>query len=175
MQASEASHTDEGETPGERGVASRMAVEIAVAAAVALLAAVAIWSNLSIGVGWTDDGPQAGYFPMWIAVIVLACSLVAMAQAWREADRTPFVTATQLRQVGVVLLPLALYVLAIGWLGIYVSSALFLAGFMVFVGRFPWWKSAAFGLAAALLLFWVFEIQFRVPLPKGPVETMLGY
>jgi len=25
------------------------------------------------------------------------------------------------------------------------------------------------------VLFWMFEIQFAVPLPKGPLETLLGY
>ena len=160
---------------GGRAVVSRMAMEIAVAALVGLLAALAIWSNLSIGVAWGDEGPQAGYFPMWIGVIVLACSLISMVQAWRDADRTPFVTVAQLRQVAVVLLPLVLYVALIGTLGIYVSSALFLGGFMIRVGRFAWWKGVAFGACAASLLFWVFEVQFRVPLPKGPVEAMLGY
>ena len=163
------------EANDEKGLVSRRGMEMVVAALVAALAALAIYSNYAIGAGWSDDGPQAGYFPMWIGVIVLACSLITLVQAWRQGERSSFVTATQLRQVFVVLVPLTLYVALIGTLGIYVSSALFLIGFMIFVGKFAWWKAALFSVAVITLIFWVFEIQFRVPLPKGPLEMALGF
>lgn len=165
----------ETQAPEEKGLVSRRSMEMVVAALVAALAGLAIWSNLAIGAGWNEDGPQAGYFPMWIGVIVLTCSLIVLVQAWRQGERTSFVTATQLRQVFVVLAPLVLYVALIGSLGIYVSSALFVFGFMVFVGKFAWWKALGFSAAVIALIFWVFEIQFRVPLPKGPLEMALGF
>ena len=31
------------------------------------------------------------------------------------------------------------------------------------------------GLAVALVLFFMFDIWFLVPLPKGPIEDMLGF
>ena len=163
------------EPPEERGLVSRRTMEMVVAAAVAAMAALAIYTNHAIGSGWSDEGPQAGYFPMWIGVIVLVCSLITFIQAWRQGERTSFVTATQLRQVFVVLIPLTIYVALIGTIGIYVASALFLIGFMIFIGKFAWWKSLGFSVAVIALIFWVFEIQFRVPLPKGPLEMALGF
>ncbi|MNO06483.1 Tripartite tricarboxylate transporter TctB family protein [compost metagenome] len=63
----------------------------------------------------------------------------------------------------------------IGLLGIYVASAIFIVGFMVWVGKSSWLKALLIGVGINVMLFWIFEIQFRVPLPKGPLEAALGY
>jgi putative tricarboxylic transport membrane protein len=86
-----------------------------------------------------------------------------------------FVTWRQLRQVLRVFVPLLVFVVLIAWLGIYVASALFMALFMVTLGAFRPWTVALASLLVPLIAFWVFEIQFRVPLPKGPVESVLGF
>ena len=86
-----------------------------------------------------------------------------------------FVTWTQLRLLLSVLLPTAFYVAAIPFAGLYLSSAALVVWFMVRLGGFPLWMAAAAGLATALVAFVVFELWFLVALPKGPVETWLGY
>ena len=62
-----------------------------------------------------------------------------------------------------------------GLRGDTVASALLVAWFMVRLGGFPWWKAAGAGVATALVAFVVFEEWFLVALPKGPIETWLGY
>ena len=59
-------------------------------------------------------------------------------------------------------------------LGIYVASAIFITGFMLMVGREHPLKSLGVGIAVPLVLFMMFERWFLVPLPKGPIESMLG-
>jgi hypothetical protein len=66
-------------------------------------------------------------------------------------------------------------VLAIPYLGVYVSSALLIAGFMKYFGQYSWLKSVIVAVVVPLLLFVTFEQWFLVPLPKGPVESFLGY
>ena len=46
---------------------------------------------------------------------------------------------------------------------------------MVTLGSFRPWSVALASLLVPLIAFWVFEIQFRVPLPKGPIEAFLGF
>jgi hypothetical protein len=77
--------------------------------------------------------------------------------------------------VAQIFAPLAIYVAAIEWIGIYVSSAIFMAAFMVFLGSFRWWTTLVISALTPVIAFWVFELQFRVPLPKGPFEAWLGY
>ena len=77
----------------------------------------------------------------------------------------------------VVLVPAAVFVGAVNFLGLYVASAIYVAGFMVLLGKFPWWKSVVVALAMATLLFLMFEVWFKVPLFKGSLEPLafLGY
>ncbi len=103
-------------------------------------------SNYHIGAGWAPDGPQAGYFPLRIGAIIFVACLAVLWQAWRTASDATFVTWPQLRQVAVILVPLTIYVALIKFLGIYVASAIFIAGFMRVMGKFAWWRAVLTGV-----------------------------
>jgi putative tricarboxylic transport membrane protein len=94
--------------------------------------------------------------------------------AWaRNMDQT-FVEVGQLKLVLSVLVPTSVYVALIGWLGIYVASVVFIAFFMRWLGKYSWWKLTAVSIGNSVFFFVIFEIWFRIPLPKGPLEAMLG-
>lgn len=151
------------------------AAEIGVAIAIALGAVVVMVSNYQIGAGWAPDGPEAGYFPLRIGALIFLACLVVLWQARRTPSDAVFVTWPQLKQVAVILVPLTVYVALIAFLGIYVASAIFIAGFMLAVGKFAWWRAVLTGVVINVVLFWIFEMQFRVPLPKGPLEAAFGF
>jgi hypothetical protein len=164
----------------DRGEASQTVIttrtaELVTGALLAAFGMLVVVSNYRIGAGWADDGPQAGYFPMRMGAFILIASIAVLVHALLTNDRSAFVEKEQLRQVATVLLPLVLYVAALQFVGIYVASALFIALFMIFIGKFALWKAAAVAIGINLLLFWVFEVQFLVPLPKGPLESFFGY
>ena len=73
-----------------------------------------------------------------------------------------------------LLIPTLFYVIGIYFLGIYVSSILFVALFMVFLGKYHWLRSVLVALGVSIAFFLLFEVWFRVPLPKGPLEAVLG-
>lgn len=158
-------------------VVSVRTVEIAVAVLFLLVAAVVIYDSNRIGFGWAPEGPQAGYFPFYIGVLIAIASIVNLLQAILAQDlgRKTFVERGQFRLVLSVLVPMAIYVAAIYFVGIYVASVLFIAIFMRWLGRFGWTKIALVGLLVPVGLFFMFEIWFLVPLPKGPLEALLGY
>ena len=66
------------------------------------------------------------------------------------------------------------YVAAIPWLGIYLASALLIAGFMRWIGRYGWLLTSAISIGLPVIVYITFEIWFLVPLPKGPLEDLLG-
>lgn len=160
-----------------RGVPSQGTMELLTAALIFGIGLVVIYDSNRLGSGWAEDGPKAGYFPFRIGVILCLCSVIIFVQALlrRRELAGNFIERAQIAPVLTVLVPTMAYVLAIQFLGIYVASSLFVALFMVFVGKFPWWKSVVIAVAMSLLAFWVFEKQFLVPLPKGPLEEWLGY
>ena len=76
-----------------------------------------------------------------------------------------------------VLVPAAIYVLAVQFIGLYVASAIYIAVFMVWLGRYSWWKSVVVGVVISALFFLMFEVWFKVPLFKGVLDPLgfLGY
>jgi hypothetical protein len=159
-----------GAGPSHRGT------EIGVTAVVALLGVIAIIGSLKVGADWGSDGPRAGFIPFYIGVILLIASAVNVTHAWAAPrDGQLFATWSQLRKVTSVVVPTAIYVFAIPYTGIYVASALLIAGFMMWLGRYSAVASIATGIAMPLITFVTFEMWFLVPLPKGPLERMLGF
>jgi hypothetical protein len=173
---------------------SKRRAEIAVAAAFVLFSGAVVVDSVRIGRGWGSDGPEAGFYPFYVALLLGACAVTILVREWRaptgfapspdasnpgEPDEAasvpPFVSSTQLGRVLSVLLPTTLYIGVLLWVGIYVASALFLVGFMRVQGKYPWSRSLALGIAVPLLMFFAFEFGFGVPLPKGPLEHWLGY
>ena len=160
-----------------RGGPSHSAVEAAVAAVIMAIGVVMIIDNAKIGAGWASDGPESGYFPLRIGVILCLASAVVMFKALygKQRQQAVFVTPERFKPVLAVLLPTALYVLAIQFLGIYVASTFFIGAFMRIMDKSSWLKTALVSLGVNGVLFWMFELQFKVPLPKGPLEALFGY
>ena len=165
------------EQSGGRAAFRYRAAELAVAAGFFVLGGIVIYDSLRLGMRWIADGPQPGYFPFYLGVIICISSLVTFVIALRmpEAKNKTFVETGQLRLVLSVLVPSMAYVALVGWLGIYVSAVLFIGLFMRWLGKYPWWKVVVVSVGTAVVFFLIFERWFLVPLPKGPVETMLGF
>jgi hypothetical protein len=146
-----------------------------------LLSAIVIYDALRLGIGWGTEGPQSGFFPFWLAAILAAVSLLISVHSWRSRSEVPFVTGERLIPVLKVLGPLAGFIVVTDppgpWsgLGLYVSAGLYLGFYMRWVGRHHWATVMALATAIPVLTFVIFETWFLVPMPKGPVETWLGY
>ena len=161
-----------------RGVPT-FAVEAAVALLILVMGLVVLFGSRKLGSGWTSDGPGAGYFPYYIGLILCISAAGAFYQALfgKKRNTEIFVDSEQLRRVLMVLLPALVYVLAVQFVGIYIASAVYIAGFMIILGKFHTGKSIATGLVIAVLFFVLFEVWFKVPLAKGRFDLLsfLGY
>ncbi|MDD5333829.1 MAG: tripartite tricarboxylate transporter TctB family protein [Rhodoferax sp.] len=153
------------------------AVDAIAAVVIFAVGVVMMVDNYKIGAGWASDGPESGYFPFRIGAILCFASLVVALRSLLGKQRKLeiFVSRERFKPVLLVLLPTAVYVLAIQFLGIYVASTLFIAAFMRVMDKSSWLKTLLVSLGVSVLLFWMFEIQFKVPLPKGPLEAWFGY
>ena len=162
---------------GKQGAGFRQkSAELVTAGIFLALGAIAIYDSVRLGAKWGEDGPQTGYFPFYIALIMSIASVVNLVRALlvgREHGHA-FVEHDQLKLVLAVLIPSALYVAVIGWLGIYLASAIFIGFFMRWLGKYLWWKVGAVSIGVSVVLFLIFESWFKVPLPKGPLESLLG-
>jgi len=126
--------------------------------------------SLKLGASWGADGPEAGYFPFYISLIIMLSSAVTLYQAAvvnKKMTTESFVAREPFKQVMAVLLPAIVFVLGVQLIGIYVSSALYIAIFMVWLGKYPIWKAIAVSVGVSVALYLMFEFWFQVPLPHG--------
>jgi putative tricarboxylic transport membrane protein len=158
-------------------VTSNRTVEVAVSLLLLALAVLLAYDNWRTGIGWDSTGPEPGYFPFYLSLILALASLYGLVKALlsRELGRETFVTRAQLRRVMAVFMPTLLFCLATQFLGLYVASFLLIGGFMRLVGKIAWWKSLATAFVFTAVMFVTFDIVFDVIMPKGPLEAALGY
>jgi putative tricarboxylic transport membrane protein len=158
-------------------VTNARTVEIVVSLSLLALALILGYDNWRTGVGWDETGPQPGYFPFYLSVILAAASLYGLLAALFSAAAASetFVTRAQLRRVMAVFVPTFLFCLVTQFLGLYVASFLLIAGFMRLVGKIALWKSLLTALLFTAAMFVTFDIAFDVIMPKGPLEAAFGY
>jgi hypothetical protein len=154
-------------------------VEAGLALFTAALGGVVMHGSYASGIGWGDAGPEAGYFPFYIGLLLTTASLANLLLTllrWRALGEA-FVSRGAFRQVLAVFLPIVIYVACMPFAGIYLASAGFIAWFM--------WRDRQrekpYGLptivavagGAALASYLIFALWFKVPLQAGPL-AMLG-
>jgi putative tricarboxylic transport membrane protein len=141
-----------------------------------VVAMVVAIEGLRLGVGWGTDGPRPGFFVFYLGVALLAAAaLVVIGAIRRPAPSGHFATGPQVRSVVTVFWPAVVMVILTHFLGLYVTGALYLAGYMRWIGRHRWITTVLVAVGIPVVTFLIFEIWFLVPLPKGPFETRLGY
>ena len=163
--------------PDSPAVTNTRSAEMVVSLLLVGLAVLLGYDNWRTGIGWDSTGPQAGYFPFYLSVILAAASLYGLVTSFlarMEAAET-FVTRAQLRRVMAVFVPTLLFCLATQFLGMYVASFLLIASFMRMVGKIALWKSLLTAFVFSAAMFVTFDIAFDVIMPKGPLEAAFGY
>ncbi len=160
-------------------LAKNNTVDAVVAVLLFIVGSVVVFEARRLGAGWGSDGPGAGYFPFYIGLIlcISALGILYQATAGKSKDTDAFVDREQLQRVASVFLPALVYVFAMVFVGIYVASAIYIALFMIILGKYTPVKSVLLGLAVNAFFFVMFEVWFKVPLYKGTLDLLgfLGY
>ena len=168
---------ESGEAHGESAPTLTRGPELVVGLVLMAIASMVITDSLRVGTGWGDDGPRSGYFPFYIGLFLLTASafiVLSTLLKWGKLKEV-FATREELVPVFQMLVPMVIYVVAMVYLGIYLPSAILIGYFMRHHGGFGWPASLSVSVGVPLVFFLVFEKWFLVPLPKGPIENMLGF
>jgi hypothetical protein len=160
---------------GTEGGPSHRTVEVSTAIAMVAFGAIVIYGSLQVGIGWGAEGPKAGFFPFYIGVAIIIASVFNALTAATQDARKLFADWSQLGSVLQIVIPTAIYVIAIPFIGIYVSSIVLIALFMKWLGRYGIVLSLVISVGVMVGTFLMFEKWFLVPLPKGPIEDWLGF
>ena len=157
-------------------VVSTGSVEIVVCLLLLGLAVTLGYDNWRTGASWDATGPEPGYFPFYLSIILGGAALYGLVSVAikRTEGLETFVTRAQLRRVLQVFVPTLLFCLAMQWLGLYVASFLLISGFMAIIGKIAWWKSLLTAFIFVAIMFGTFDVAFDVIMPKGPLEAAFG-
>ncbi len=159
---------------------ARWTAELGVALMFIIVGALIINGSLEQGVGWTPTGPESGYFPLRIGWLLVAVGVIqmglAIATAYRARRHPPtreiYLKRDRIKPLLQVFLPMVAYIVAVPWLGLYIASALFIAGFMWGHGNYRW-RALPTGIAVCAVFYVLLEVWFQVDLYKGPVIEWL--
>src|SRR5579864_1532555 len=148
------------ENEEQRSAASVRTMEIAVAGIICLFGVLVAFDSYRLGAKWGDDGPQAGYFPFYVGLLICLSSGVTLVRALRNTALAAesFVERGQLKLIFTVLIPTVVYVGFIASLGFYVASTLFIAYFMKRLGKYSWLMAVAVSVGVSVAFFLTFEI-----------------
>jgi len=168
---------DMGLSGDDRPAAGTRTVDIIVSLVILALALLAAWDSFRVGNSWASDGPEAGYFPFYLSLMMGAAALYGLVRAivLRAHTGEVFITRDQLYRVLQVFIPTLIFCIATQYLGLYVASFILVAGFMWWIGKISWWNSLLTSFLFAIAMFLTFEIAFNVIMPKGPLEAAFGY
>jgi len=154
-------------------------MELLVAACFVGVSLLVITDSIRVGKAWGSDGPEPGYFPFYIGCLLLGGAAWVILQTlltWKQDNgEEVFAEKHEFNLMLLMLIPTAAFVAAIFVLGIYVAALIFISAFMVWQGKYSYFKSIMVGAGISTALFLLFEIWFLLPLPKGFIETWLGY
>jgi hypothetical protein len=165
--------------PDERVGVSLRLMDITVALLLLIVGAVVVYDSYRLGAKWGSDGPESGYFPFRVGLLICIASLATLVQAVRARNLSyvMFVSLAKLKLVMTVLIPALVYVFCVQYVGLYIASAVYIAVFMAWLGKYSWLKSILVGVLVNVSFFFMFEVWFKVPLFKGYFDPLsfLGY
>ena len=144
-------------------------VEFGFAICLLVLGAVLLSESIELGPGWGESGPDPGFFPFVLTVLLILGTLgVLYANVYRQPDMRPFFEVPQeiadLLRVGI---PVFAAVLLVRWLGIYAGSGIYLAIFMAWYGRFRWYQALAGGILLPVVMWLTLREGFNIPMPMS--------
>jgi hypothetical protein len=153
-------------------------VELGLAIFTALVGVGVMYGSYTSGIGWDDSGPQSGYFPFYIGLLLTGASIANMLLSFLHspAMTAAFVSREAFRRVMSVFAPILLFVASMPFIGLYLASVGFIAWFMWRDRQrekpYTWLMIVAVSCGAALASYLIFSLWFQVPLDAGPLAGL---
>jgi len=153
---------------------SGRSLEAATALITGAFGAAVVVSSLDNGIGWSAAGVESGTFPFIVGLVILAGSVFNLVQGWLHA-RAVILGPSELRRLGILFVPAAVFVGIIPLIGTYPASAFYVFAALAWQKRGSLLVSALAAIGAALALYLIFELTFQISLPRGALGTIIGF
>jgi len=153
---------------------SQRTIELTTAALTGVFGVAVLISSMDNGIGWGENGVDAGTFPFLIGSVIALGSLYNLVRGLMVAHEIA-VSWPALRRVGGLFVPAAFFIALIPTLGMYVASGGYMLAAVSWRRRLPLQKSLGLAVVTPLFLYFVFEKLFVVSLPHGVLAQIVGF
>jgi hypothetical protein len=127
--------------------------------------------SVRLGFGWGTSGPESGFFPFYLGVGQVICSLLVLLNVLKKYRQEKvgkrLMPEGALKPILWVLIPATVMILATELVGLHVAAAIYLAFYMRVVGKIGWVTTILISLIVPISLYIAFDKLFLVPLPQG--------
>ncbi|HEV8341506.1 MAG TPA: tripartite tricarboxylate transporter TctB family protein [Candidatus Binatia bacterium] len=135
-----------------------------------LLGGLVLWESLGLKIGWGYNGPEAGFFPFWLAAGLMLCSALITILAFLNQSPSAkklFVPKEGRVPVLKVAIPAFGMVALTEAIGLYPAAAVYLAVYMRWIGKHRWVTTLIISLLLPVVSYFIFDKWFLIPMPKG--------
>ena len=153
---------------------SRRSLETVTALLTGAFGAAVVISSRDNGIGWSAAGVDAGTFPFIVGLIILGGSVFNLARGWPRNDY-PVLRPNELRRLGRLFVPAAIFVGIIPLTGMVVASAGYVFAALISHRKGAPVFAGVAALSTAAALYVIFELIFQVSLPRGVLGAALGF
>ena len=165
-----------GDGPREQTLISLYGLQIAASLGTLAFGAFIVAGAIEYDIGWGERGPDPGYAPFWMGLLVIVGSLGTLVETVirRPHAAVPALTRAQGVRVTMFVLPMLGFLLVTSYLGLYVAMVAYLLVVMIWQGGYRLPMALLVSTGTALVFFVLFDKWLKVPLMKGPLEAWLG-
>jgi hypothetical protein len=146
--------------------------QVGTAAAIVFIAAVAMFDSraaFSPVRGTAPGDVGASWYPFWTAAVMgfAAIGIAYRAFVTPQPKEGVFASRSSVFAVLNLVIPMLLYAFSFQWLGFYLATGVYMGFFAAYLGRYRIQWIVASAVITPLAIFLIFEVAFRLLLPKS--------
>ena len=138
-----------------------------------LLSVLVMIECFRLGFGWEEmSGPQAGFVPFYLALLMLLSSLFIFYLAWKDKkkeDDNFFINRQGMMEAIKIAGTSLLFTVIIVYAGVYFAMLIFSPIFVRWLGKHNWPTVIMFTIGITLAIYFGMEVGLKIPLPRSPL------
>ncbi len=136
-----------------------------------ILSLLVIFESFRLGFGWEEmSGPQAGFVPFYLALLMFLSSAFIFYLAWKDKkkeDDNFFINRQGMMEAMKIASTSLLFTVIIVYAGVYFAILIFSPIFVRWLGKHNWPTVIAFTIGITLAIYFGMEVGLKIPLPRS--------
>jgi putative tricarboxylic transport membrane protein len=136
-----------------------------------LVGIISLADAVRLGFGWGHSGPAAGFFPFYMGLGIVICTIFIVLRAVKtyrkDGPGIPLIPEGGFTQILWILIPAIGVVLLTELIGLHLATIVYLAFNIRVLGKMRWINVILISILVPLSMYIVFDKVFLIPLPEG--------